>query len=444
MKSRNYKRNKNKFAYFAPLKFIVFWILVTFAITLWGPIGYHDFPILKTFTFLMFVLIFIIVGYTHAVNVDVHSSKIKISPKNNDKNVAILLDISLVISWFGLLYSIITSLQGGSLNTDISSIGETYIQGYEEYERNSGNYSISFILYSLTLPFTFIAFVLGFYYFSKLDISRRAIIVALTLTSLFYYVIGTGKQKQVGDILIYIFVIAALKYAIKGKKLPINLIFNAVIIGILGLFSFIYVLGSRYSALGVDIINVNQRVLNRTYIDTDHPIFLIFGDDYGLGLSFFSGYLSQGYYGLGLALETEWNWTYFQSFSYSLSVIANRFFGLEWQWPNSLLYQVGLTTGWGETKWHTVFTHFATDFTFPGTVVLFGFFSFAYARCWLKAIKYKNPFAILLFTLMTMGVFFMPANNQLMHSPGALFTLCIIVFLYLYMGPRYDKREKNH
>jgi hypothetical protein len=202
------------------------------------------------------------------------------------------------------------------------------------------------------------------------------------------------------------------------------------------------VLGQRYDALGVNAANVNRRVLDLIYVDTGHPIFWVFGNDYGLSLALFLSYLSQGYYGLGLALETNWHWTYFLGSSYSISVFANRLFGLEWQWPNNLFSQTGLTTGWGDSHWYTVFTHFATDFTFPGTILLFGFFAYAYARSWRAAIRYENPFAILMFALLTMGAFFMPANNQLLHTPGALFTTLLVSSLYLGFGRRFNVVEQ--
>src|SRR5690606_3194578 len=122
------------------------------------------------------------------------------------------------------------------------------------------------------------------------------------------------KQKQLGDMLIYLLIISALKYGVRARQIKIKWILAISGIGVVGVLAFVAVLSQRYGALGIDTSNVNNRVLDRIFIDTDHPIFTVFGRDFGLNLSMFLGYLSQGYYGLGLALETDWHWTHFQSF----------------------------------------------------------------------------------------------------------------------------------
>lgn len=431
------QRSQASFATFAPLKFFLTYLALTFALSIWGPTQYYAFPIGKTLLFMTAVMSAIAIGYMIGASTEL--SKPSLYKKENPRFVPLLFDMSLAISLLSLVASIASSLISGQFNTDFSGIGNAYITGYEGYERNTGNYSLEFIIYSFSLPFNFIALILGFYHFSKIGKFRRFLVATLAITSLLFYVLGSGKQKQLGDILVYLFTIAALKYGVRRKPIRLRWIIGGASLAIIGLMAFVAILGQRYSAIGIDIGNVNQRVLDRLFIDTTHPVFAIFGQDYGLNLSMFLSYLSQGYYGLGLALETPWNWTHFQGFSYSISVLSNRLLGLEWEWPNTLLYQVGLTTGWGESKWHTVFTHFATDFTFPGTVILFGFFAYIYARAWRAAILFENPFAILLFAQLTMGAFFMPANNQLLHSPGGLFTIILVSTLYLSIGRRYNR-----
>lgn len=430
------------FASFAPLKFFLLYLAATLMLAVWGPVQYFMFPIGKTLLFMAAVMVSIAIGYTYGVEMGV-----KVAPRrkkvNRDLFIRRLFDISLAISLSALTISIISAILSGSLNTDFSAIGDAYVDVYEGYERNTGNYSLTFILYSISLPFNFIAFIFGFYYFSSFDKIRKGLIVSLAIASLLFYVLGSGKQKQIGDIMIYLFTIVALKYGVRRKPIQLKWMVGGAALAIIGLLAFVIVLGQRYGALGVDASNVNERITSLMFVNFRHPVFYILGDRAGLTVSMFLSYLSQGYYGLGLALETDWQWTHFLGFSYSISVLANRLFGLEWQWPNTLLHQVGLNTGWDESKWHTVFTHFATDFTFPGTVVLFGFFAYVYARSWLSATRFENPFSILFFAQLTMGAFFMPANNQLLHSPGGLFNFITVTFLYLYFGPAYNRPKES-
>jgi hypothetical protein len=427
------------FAAYAPLKFFLGYLLFTLVLAIGGPTKYYQFPIGKTTIFMVVAMVVMTAGYMFGL--ETKMSTTRKGSSGSGLFVRRMFDLSLALSLGVLAISIVNSIVTGNLNTDFSSIGEAYLSGYENYERNTGNYSLDFIIYTISLPFNFISLVLGFYYFSTLNVARKWALTIFAVSSLLYYVLGTGKQKQLGDIVIYLLTVAALKYGARGRPIKIKWILAVAGLGIVALLAFVAVLGQRYGAIGVDISNVNRRVLDRIFIDTGHPVFAIFGVEYGLNLSMFLSYLSQGYYGLGLALDADWHWTRFQSFSYSISVITNRLFGWEWQWPNSYVYRIGLETGWGESKWHTVFTHFANDFTFPGTIVLFGMFAYVFARSWLAAIRYENPFAIMMFSLLALGAFFVPANNQLLHTPGALLTTLMVSILYIVQGPRFNIPE---
>lgn len=423
---------REDFATFTPLKIALAYLAFTFAIAVAGPVVYVDFSRGRTALFLLAVSIALTVGYTMGVRSMVHHGDSGQSV--SVKKTSALFHVSLVAAILALASSVWAALNSGSLNTDLTGLGDAYIDAYDGYVRNSGGYSLSFLLYSMSLPFSFIASIWGIFYFNMLDKRRRILIILLVVGGLLFYVVGTGKQKQVGDILIYLVAIGAIKYGAAGKPLSVKLIGQAIIGAIVAIALFVAVLSQRYAAVNVGAFNINEHVHPRMSFDIEHPVFKFLGMDYGFGLSMFSTYLSQGYYGLSLALNTDWAWTKMSGFSYSLSVIFNRFLGFEWEWPNTLVYRVGATTGWGESKWHTVFPYFASDFTWLGAIVLFGLLAYIYARSWLLSIRQNNPYAILMFTLITMGVFFMPANNQLFHSPGLLFTVIVVSFLYIRDG----------
>lgn len=422
---------------YSPLYIISSYIIFTFLIAVFGPVDYYIFPVLKTAVFILLVILAMIFGYGYGIATGVKPAKER--DFADGLFIRRLFDFSLCVSIITLFISIGSSSFSGQLNTNLSEIGSTYASGYEGYERNSGNYSLIFILYSLSLPFNFIISIFGLYYFFSLNPMRKALVTFFIITSLLFYVVGSGKQKQIGDFVIYLIAVTAVSFGVKRTQVNMKWVVFGSMIAVVALMTFVAVLGQRYTALGVDIANINYRINNRIYFDTSHPIFSIFGMDYGLNLAIFSTYLSQGYYGLGLSLETDWQWTHFMGFSYSVSVLASRIFGFEWEWPNTLIVQVANTTGWDESKWNTIFPFYATDFTFPGTIFIFGYFAYVYARAWYAAIKYENPFAILTFSFMTLGAFFIPANNQLLHSPGGLFTTVVITFLYLKNGGRYNR-----
>jgi hypothetical protein len=113
-------------------------------------------------------------------------------------------------------------------------------------------------------------------------------------------------------------------------------------------------------------------------------------------------------------------------------------FGLPFYYYYTYPYMAGQATGWGESHWYSVFPWFASDFTFPGTVVLFGFFAYVYARTWAESVRFANPYAIMLFCLLTLGAVMIPGNNQLM-GPGNFITLILVTILYLTGRRAYNR-----
>ena len=168
-------------------------------------------------------------------------------------------------------------------------------------------------------------------------------------------------------------------------------------------------------------------------------MFQLFGYDVGLALSVLCEYLGNGLVGLGYCLDAPFTWSHMLGSSYALGVVGERVFGLPFYYYSSYPYMAGLTSGWGESHWYTVFPWFASDFTFPGTVILFGFFAYVYSRAWIESVRFANPYSIMLFCWMTLGVVMMPANNPLMYAPGALLTLGLVTTLYLANRRSYNR-----
>ena len=173
-------------------------------------------------------------------------------------------------------------------------------------------------------------------------------------------------------------------------------------------------------------------------IRLDSCIFDVFGQKLGFSLAMLSQYLSAGYYGLSLALQQDFTWTWFLGQSYSLAVIFNRWFGFPFMYDLTYPVQVGLATGWGASKWVSIFPWLASDWTYPGALVVLAFFAALYARVWRESIEYRNPFAILVFCLLNIGILYIPANNQLVHTPGGIMTGIVVFGLYFAFGPRFN------
>lgn len=423
---------------YVPLYFTIAYLVVTMLLSFLGPVVYFNMDVRRVTLFMFGIMASITVGYFLGANV-----KPKLAQPMTDRRVTLdrIFLISLALGLIGLVLTIYDLIRGGNFNTNLSDLGSVYLDSYEGYERNSGSYSLIFIIYSLAAAPTFIATVWGLFYFKQLDRLRKILVLTLILGTLFTFTIGSGKQKQLGDVIIYVAAIFGLRAAMRGKVLSLKTTINGAVLLVGGVLGLTLVLSQRYDALSINAFNVNSHVMQSISYDLDHPVFRLFGYHWGLALAMFSGYLSQGYYGLSLALNTPTTWSHFLGFSYSVSVIANRVLGIDFPYLSTYPYIAGSGSGWGEAHWYTVFPWFASDVSFLGTIPLFGYFAYIYARTWRESVEFANPFAILMFCMLSLGAVYMPANNQLVHSPGGLATLILVVFLYARNGKRFNRRQ---
>jgi len=233
-------------------------------------------------------------------------------------------------------------------------------------------------------------------------------------------------------------IVTILKYDIFNPEKRKKLFKKIIVFSLLGSSALITILYFRYAALGVNASNINERTHELMQYDTDNIIFTIFGDTIGFPLSVFSGYLSQGYYGLSLSMQEPFQWTYFIGNSYSLTVFMQRFLGVPVDFHDTYPYRASLHAGWDDSKWSTVFTWFAGDFTFIGTLFLFAFVAFLYAKVWRESYLYKNPISIILFSMLSIALLYIPANNQLLHTPGSIIAIFFFILLWILKHKRLN------
>ena len=423
---------------FAPLVFTVGYLMLTLAITVFGPVIYvgYDWP--RVAAYLGAICVSISIGYFLGVRrpMALPTRGSGISYTRFDRKI---FQVVLAISFLGLIYTLFEFLTSGAVNLDIGSVGRAYNDTYKYYEKNSGTYSFSFILYSLIAAPSFIVTIWGIYYLKYLNLLERGATLLVVFGAPVIFMLSAGQQKTIGDLIVYLSAIFILRAVIGGKSLNLKTVLIIAAVGVAGLAMFNIILTQRYDAIGINAININEREIDLVQYDTNHPVFKIFGFDLGFTLSILCMYIGNGLVGLGYALKAPFTWSFMLGTAYPLSVIGDRVFGLPFAYEYTYPYVAAYSSGWGESRWYSVFAWFASDFTFLGTIPIFGFFAYVYSRCWVESIRFANPFAILLFCLLTLGVVMMPANNQLMQTPGGLATLCVTVALYLMFRRRYNR-----
>ena len=429
---------------FFPLFAIILYISIGVALSFWGPIIYTGYEKLSVVAYMLAFLLLFSIGYTlglvgsnnRTINIHRHDQHSKF------QTIIFWVKISIVIITIVQLVNLILSLYDGTLNLSISKMGEAYINLYKNYERGKGNIRISFLIQTLTYIPYLVTLILGAFYFKKLPKAYKYMVVFSYISIILLETIGHGKQKQLGDILVFISIVFLLRSDLTDPVKRKKLLKKLFLFGILGIALLITVLYFRYSALNIDRTNINDVVHPLMKYDTDSIIFSIFGDKFGFALAAFSGYLSQGYYGLSLCMQEPFEWTYFMGNSYSLTVFMNRFLGVPVDFHDTYPYRTGLHTAWDDSKWSTVFSWFAGDFTFVGTLFVFALIAFFYAKVWKEAYRYHNPISIILFANLTIGMLYIPANNQLLHTPGSVIAMFFFFSVWLFTHKKFNFYKK--
>jgi len=341
------------------------------------------------------------------------------------KATKVLIILSLVNYSFDFFSIFIFGTGGFSLDSGAQS----YIDFYSGYTRSQGGYSLKFIIDSLITPVSFSALVLGLLYNKHLGRSFRALTIIMYVLVFVIYSFGFGKQKQIADLVIIIGSVYIIHGEFKKRK---TISAKTIAIFVVSSLMILLIVGSlvaRYASIDIDISNYNLKTSSLYYLDESIFPFSLLPGEVLFPIAIMSFYVGGGFYGLSLALVQASTWSYFLGSSYSVSVLA-RLAGLPFAYESTYPYKVGVATGWDETKWHTVFSWIASDFTFIGALPFYCMLGLLYGRVWMLSKKTGDPLSALLFVWISIGFAYAPANNQLLHSPGGLFAT--LVFLALW------------
>jgi len=148
-----------------------------------------------------------------------------------------------------------------------------------------------------------------------------------------------------------------------------------------------------------------------------------------------AGYLTQGYYGLSLALEQPYVPTYGLGGSQFLARVGSRLVGSAKFEDRPYPMRVESKDGWDAYGlWITFYAWIASDITFPGVLLLMVVIGRLLALGWLDTLEGSNPFAVGAFALLVLMVAYLPANDQLLSSGES--TVGFIGLLALWMWTR--------
>lgn len=150
-----------------------------------------------------------------------------------------------------------------------------------------------------------------------------------------------------------------------------------------------------------------------------------------------TGYLSEGYFGLSLAMDQPWVPTYGLGSAYFIVRNASRLLHSPSFEDRPYPMRVETHTGWDAWgRWTAFYAWVASDLSFPGTLLLMLLIGRILALSWLDTIEGSNPFAIGMFGVLVLLIAYIPANNQVFADGETAVGFVGLLILWLWTRKR--------
>jgi hypothetical protein len=261
------------------------------------------------------------------------------------------------------------------------------------------------------------------------------ILFILYVSLYFSFSLLRGTDKESADFLVFFFVGLFSRIAIKHfsteAKSSSTKIWLVVLLLSLGVWvSYTTFMERKMARLGGD----DQVCIQQADVcaDMNRGVMPYLDDKNKFGFSMATLYLSIGYYGMGLALEEDFESSLGLGHSLFISNGVTQIEGLRSFLDRTYTAKISLK-GWdAQVYWATTYTWLANDVGFFGVVVFMLLIGFVFSRTWQDVISLRDPAAIILFSQIVLMLFYLPAFNVTMQNIDNYFAF--IFWLVFWLG----------
>lgn len=413
-----------------PINLIMIYFIFVYIIFQFGPWPWPNQNPELIFIFLFVSHFILYIGYVISIN---KKRKYKIIEKTYifKFNFMTVLKYLIVINFILIIpIFFFRSEANFSLSTIINLINNGLYNPGELYhiklEREAGKASLLFLI--LTICYCFLKYLIVpnvIYFWSEINgIYKYLMIFTLIIEVMSWIAIGTNKG--IFDNIFIIIVSYFIKYNFSNKKLNLKYIIFVLILmsTILTFFANSIISRSgklqtynKFANVSVDYNNALLKLLPQNMQD----IFIVM-----------TSYLTQGYYGLSLALTEPFKSTYGFGSSWFLMNIYDIFFERQVIEERSYLYRLK-EHGWQpDINWHSIYTWLASDYSFIGVVILMFIIGKIFGNVTRDCLEESNHISRSLFTLLIIMFIYFPMNNQIFSFADTFATFWLLFIIYLF------------
>jgi hypothetical protein len=290
-------------------------------------------------------------------------------------------------------------------------------------------------------PWLFVVLPLTTYYWGRLSVRVRVVAVASVVGVAAIY-IAMGTNKGLVDIVLVVSTVLIARLAVsttKGtqfaRQVVVVLVCSAVMAGAI----FAYFTRTQETRVGAGTVTGYDPAAN-VVADQSNPVVAVVPERIRRGVMAASSYLTQGYYGLSLAMREPYVPMFGLGNSMFLYLNAAELPGLE-SFDKKPYPVRAEHRGWSaDGNWWSFYPWMASDVTFFGTVLVVGLLGWLLAVAWRGSLDGRNPFAVAMFAQLVIVVAYLPANNQAVQSGEGFFTFYGVLGLWFWVR---HKRERS-
>ena len=417
-----------------PIVFFLTYLTATVLIFAFGPWPYPVEDGTKLYAFLVAAHLSLLVGYLSGMKRAGHGYSGRWPAK---KLVIFSVAIGLPVLYGTIMFRVDVSpwdLIGGAV-----TLGDAYKLG--NLSRTEQTPIIEYVRFfvgpalALVLPLTV------FYWKSLSKLLRALAIANIAGNVAMFALMGTNKVIADTAILLPWLLLAGhfsgrLKLRWTGA-IAASVAAAALFIGFLLFFS--ETVNTRQGSIAVDEAYFPGA---RVWADNDNLLIRNLSGPTKAGVLYFVSYLSQGYYALYLALDKPFVPMFGVGNSFFLLRQAARLSGSEEL--NDAPYPMRIEEdGWDSVGlWSTIYPWFASDVSFPGTLLVVFLIGRLFALSWLDTLQGANPFAVAMFVQFLTMLYYFNANNQCLQSGEGFSAFFVLLILWMHTRRKLYNRVR--
>jgi hypothetical protein len=338
-----------------------------------------------------------------------------------------LFPLSLTLSLL-LLFPTVAARTGSfvpDVAAGLANPGAAYSLSLETREGGASLVVVEY-LRILVAPVIALAVPLTVYYWRALYGWTR-LLGALTIGGVLATFVAMGTNKAIADTILIVPWLVFASHVAGFRRLRLRHL-AAAIIGLTAaflLFFWFFTTGQltrRGSGAPAGYFSATAM-----FADQQHPLVRWLPQEPRAGALALIMYVSHGYYGLHLSMQEP----FVPMFGVGNSLFLQRTVARLADSPEIMTLPYPLRAehrGWNALGlWSSIYPWLASDVSFPGVLLVVFLIGRLHAQSWIDALDGGNPFAVAAFSMLTLMVFYFPANNQLLQDGEPLVGFVVIL-----------------